>query len=402
MTICDLKECTACGACINTCPKGCISWYKDEYDTLLPQVDDSICVQCNACVRACHNNSKNLQFNTPIKTYAAWSFDKEDRRTSASGGITSVFYQYTIENGGFTAGVELTRERGARFIELKSCEDIQRVKNSKYLYAHMDDIFKKIRLALKDNKFVFFVGLPCHVAALKTYLGKIADSDNLLTADILCHGVVNEDYFFQYLNDIEKRYGKKGDHISFRDPVLGTETFKFTLKSNSESKPFYNQNHYDKNLYYIGYMHELQYRENCYQCHYARTERVSDLTFGDFDGLGKSKPFNHWNRQVSLCLVNTEKGDKYLSAVSDKLFLEERSLEEAVKPQRQLKAPAKGHPNRKLFLENYKVQKNFGKAAKPCLQTELKQNRKNHIISTCYMSVRWLLPVRLLKKILHR
>lgn len=402
MEICNPNECTACGACINVCPKGCISWEKDEYETLIPLVDNEKCIGCNSCVRVCHNNTSELVFNTPIKTYATWSLDAEDRRTSASGGITSVFYQYTLNRGGFTCGVELSRETGAHFISLEKLSDIQRVKNSKYLYAHTDDIFQRVRQALKENRFTFFVGLPCHVAALKTYLGKLSNSDHLLTADILCHGVVNEEYFFQYLNEIETKYGKRGNIISFRDPNLGTETFKFTLRQTSDREPFYVQNHYDTNLYYIGYMHELQYRENCYHCRYARIERVSDLTFGDFDGLGKEKPFNHWKRQVSLCLVNTEKGAHFLDEVKDKLFLEERTLEEAVKPQRQLKAPAKGHLNRNQFLKNYLVYKDFGKAAKPCLKSELKRNQKNHIISTLYMSIRWLIPVRLIKRIMQK
>ena len=149
-------------------------------------------------------------------------------------------------------------------------------------------------------------------------------------------------------------------------------------------------------------MGELQYRENCYQCHYARTERISDLTLGDFDGLGDDIPFKYPRRNVSLCLVNTEKGMTFLNKVSDKLFLEERTLEEAVKPQRQLKEPAKGHPQRKLFLENYVKYKNFTKAAAPCLQNELRKNKRFKIISNIYMSVRWLLPVKLLKKIFKR
>ena len=118
----------------------------------------------------------------------------------------------------------------------------------------------------------------------------------------------------------------------------------------------------------------LHYRENCYHCRYARAERISDLTFGDFDGLGIEKPFAYGNKQVSMCLVNTPKGEKNLKDVSARLLLEERTLEEAVKPQCQLKAPSPKHPMRETFLEIYKEQHDFTKAAKASLKKELKRN----------------------------
>lgn len=379
MDICPRENCTGCGACANACPKSCISWVKDELDTLYPIIDESICIHCDACRRACPNNSE-IEFHHPIKTYAAWSLDKEDRRTSASGGITSVFYQYTLNRGGFTCGAELTLEKGVNYISLQSVDDIQRVKNSKYVFSHTNDIYKQVRQALKARRFVFFIGLPCQVAGLKTFLGKLANDENLLTADIICHGVANEDYLFQYLHHIEKKKRIKTEELSFRDPEFGTEMFEFTLRSGDNV--FYKQNHYGTNLYYIGYMDELHYRENCYHCHYARTERISDLTFGDFDGLGKDKPFEHWNRQVSMCLVNTQKGERYLKEVAGMLFLEERTLEEAVKPQRQLNAPSKGHPMRGVFVEEYKRTHDFTRSANKVLGKKVRKNRIRKIVNT--------------------
>ena len=85
--ICLKKECTACGACINICPKNCITLKKDDVDTLYPVVDESLCIHCECCLHVCPNN-KELEYHDPIKAYAAWSLDKENHRTSASGGIT--------------------------------------------------------------------------------------------------------------------------------------------------------------------------------------------------------------------------------------------------------------------------------------------------------------------------
>lgn len=386
--ICPKDYCTACGACANICPKGCITWVKDNVDTLYPQIDEGACVHCDACRRACPNNIE-LEYHRPIKTFATWSLDKENRRTSASGGITSVFYRYALRKGGFTCGAELSLDNGVNYIKLEDEEDIKMVKNSKYVFSHTNDIYIQARQALKNGRFVFFVGLPCQLAGFKSFLGKLADSENLLTADIICHGVSNEDYLFQYIHHIEQKKKRKTLALSFRDPAYGTESYVFTLRANTndsvqkqshscchsdEKKVFYKQNHYGLNLYYIGYMNSLHYRENCYHCRYARTERISDLTFGDFDGLGKEMPFNYGKAQVSMCLVNTPKGMQHLQEVANNLFMEERTLDEAVKPQQQLKGPAKKHPMRQTFLNLYCQSHDFAYASRISLKREIKRN----------------------------
>lgn len=383
MDICTKEVCTGCGACANICPKQCISWVKDGVDTLYPSIDKTLCVNCDACRRVCPNNNK-LALHSPIKTFATWSLDTENRRTSASGGITSEFYRYTLKRGGFTCGAELTLDKGVNYIPIKCEDDIKRVKNSKYVFSHTNDIYRQVLKALKEDRFVFFVGLPCQVAGLKSFLGKNADNDNLLTADIICHGVSNEDYLLQYIKHIEKKKKCKADALFFRDPIFGTETYEFTLWHGHSM--FYKQNHYGTNLYYIGYMNGLFFRPNCYKCRYACTGRISDLTFGDFDGLGQSVPFNHNKHQVSLCLVNTSKGSKNLSELSDYLYVEERTLEEAVEPQRQLKAPAKGHPQRDRFVQEYKETRNFVLAARKALKRDLCKNIINHIVYILFIS----------------
>ena len=235
MTICDLESCTACGACINACPKNCITWRKDIYDTLYPQIDENTCVKCNACIKVCHNNNHTIQFNRPIHTFATWSLDDEDHRTSASGGLASVLYRYCVENCIFTAGVELTRKGGAHFIEVKFISDIGKVKNSKYVYSYTDDIYSKIKKRLLKNEKVFFIGLPCQVAALKTFLKDKCESDNLITADILCHGVANEDYLFQYLDDIESKLGMEADEVCSVIRLIARDSVSHFAPNNTQA-----------------------------------------------------------------------------------------------------------------------------------------------------------------------
>ena len=39
----DKKNCCACGACMNVCPKDAIRMEEDEYGFLYPQIDDKMC-----------------------------------------------------------------------------------------------------------------------------------------------------------------------------------------------------------------------------------------------------------------------------------------------------------------------------------------------------------------------
>ena len=92
--------------------------------------------------------------------------------------------------------------------------------------------------------------------------------------------------------------------------------------------------------------------EACYECPYAQLERTGDLTLADFWGLGKSIPFGgDPSKGCSLILVNTEKGRNLLHSVKDRLFLEERTVEEARQGNGQLRNPAPRQPMRDTFYK---------------------------------------------------
>ena len=47
--ICDKNRCTGCSACLNSCPKKCITMKEDEYGVLIPYIDEDKCINCNIC-----------------------------------------------------------------------------------------------------------------------------------------------------------------------------------------------------------------------------------------------------------------------------------------------------------------------------------------------------------------
>jgi hypothetical protein len=112
--------------------------------------------------------------------------------------------------------------------------------------------------------------------------------------------------------------------------------------------------------YQIGYHNSTFYRPNCYACKYANPSRVSDLTIGDFRGLGRLAPYDGDCRKdkhlgITCVLVNTTRGGQLLSNLFETgaLHGNERPLEEGLSFQIQLIRPPVPPKYRKAFLEMY-------------------------------------------------
>lgn len=370
MNICDRNKCAACYTCYNICPKNCISFNTDEFGIDFPVIDNKKCIGCNLCIKTCPANN-NSSFNNPKNAYATWSLDNEDRKTSASGGLASVLYNQIISEGGIAYGVCMDNDFNLNFKGAINKEELRGFKGSKYVHAFVNDSFTKVKEDLKNNKKVLFIGTPCQIDALKFYLGK--EYESLYTADLICHGTPPITYLKEYIDVIKREENINPNKILFRED----NEFNFILCKDSIENRLYNKSGlYDE--YIQGFLSALFYRECCYSCKYATNKRVSDITIGDFWGLGLKEPFNYpYTGSISLALVNTDKGQDILNRSKDKLFIEKRSLEEAIEGNEQLNHPSKCHKKHNLFKQLYK---DYGvtKAISECMQDELKQGYKNY------------------------
>lgn len=69
--------------------------------------------------------------------------------------------------------------------------------------------------------------------------------------------------------------------------------------------------------YGIHFLNGDCYRESCYQCRYADTNRVGDLTCGDFWGVEKVRTQFMDTKGVSVVLVNSEKGKAFFEKIKE-------------------------------------------------------------------------------------
>ena len=374
--ICNHDKCTGCAACKDVCPKQCITMQPDDLDALHPVVDESICINCGLCEKTCPNN-RELSYKLPHKVLAAWSNDNEVRRTSASGGIACELYHYWIKNGGVATGVVFDRDEGCHFILLENESDIKAVQNSKYTFSDTAGIYKVVKQKLQAGISVLFIGVPCQVAGLYGFLKK--EYDNLTTVDIICHGMPPATYLEQHIKSIEDKKKEYTHQLFFRDPKYYTYTYTFTLK-NFKGKEFYNKKVLTRDNYQLGYHRALIYRENCYSCNYARKERISDLTIGDFSGLGRFAPFEYDKHTVSCILENTDKGAALLKKLNGALSMFERPACEAFEVEKQLKSPSVKHSRRSIFEKVYRKTRNYELASNIALKEEKKKAVKTAII----------------------
>lgn len=352
------KECCGCGACMNICSKNAISMLEDQYGFLYPNINESICIKCGACKNICAYQKDNGG-NESLKVYAGIS-KNTNIMYSASGGIFFSLATSILNENGIVYGVSMENIRGCltpMHIGVEKIEDLYKLQGSKYVQSCTGNIYKDVLNKLKSGRLVLFSGTPCQIDALKSFLKK--DYNNLLTIDIICHGVPSIKFFQDYIKTLEKKINGKILEFKFRDKTLGwglnskiiyrnnNETIKEKIIPASESS------------YYRLFLSSYIYRENCYHCKYANSKRVGDITIGDYWGISiehpeltKKKKLNE-RQGVSCILINTVNGEKYIDKYSNNLMLYNSMFDKVKIHNKQLNSPSLLSDSRKEILNIY-------------------------------------------------
>lgn len=376
--ICEKNKCVGCFACYNTCPKNAIEMITDDNGFIYPKINKDKCINCNLCKKVCPAIN-DLEYKLPQKCYAAQRKDKIKLKESSSGGAASVFAEEILSKNGIVYACAFEENFKIHHIRIDKKSDLKKMKGSKYVHSYIEDTYKKAKNDLNDKKQILFIGTPCQIAGLKLFLKK--DYDNLLCVDLICHGVPSQLYLKEELES--EINTNKISELKFRID----NDFKILAKDN---KKILMDKSMDKSRYYEGFMDSFFYRENCYECKYARIERISDITIGDFWGLKENSTlYNIKDKGVSIILTQTEKGEKFILQCKNKFNIEERYLEEGVEGNSQLRHAAIKDKNYSKFKKLY-PKKGFSKAydtTRPVL-TMKKKLKKIKIIKNIYYKLK--------------
>lgn len=352
------NDCCGCGACMNICPKQAIFMQEDEYGFLYPKINESLCIECKICQKVCFYQNKEPQ-NEPIKVYAAVNKDEKQLLKSASGGAFSAIATQFLKENGVVFGATLTfenEEANPHHVYIEVVEDLPKLQGSKYVQSSLNDCYKEAKEFLEKGRKVLFSGTPCQIASLYGYLGK--DYENLLTIDVICHGVPSARFFNDFLkNEKDKNFASKVIDYSFRDKTKGWGmNTRIDFIENVSNKIISKYSPARLKSYNTFFLDSDIYRENCYSCKYARKLRVSDLTIGDYWGIEGEHPelknsnvFNE-KKGISCILVNSEKGLNYCK----NLYLILSTFDKVSKKNAQLKKPSNLSEKRNKILDMYK------------------------------------------------
>jgi len=210
------------------------------------------------------------------------------------------------------------------------------MQNSKYVQSELGDSYKRAESYLSQGRQVLFSGTPCQIAGLLSYLGK--DYENLLTMEVVCHGVPSPKFWRIYINNLSLG----GELISYTFRNRSNERLMQTtvaskvprLRGTQEATVVasWGIKHIPprEDSYYGPFVRNESFRLSCYYCQYAKPERVADIMMGDCDSK-KNYPDFYPLESKSILLISTDKGKKTWETVKNNFEYTELNLKEEAK-----------------------------------------------------------------------
>lgn len=370
INITNKKDCCGCSACVQRCPKQCISLHEDNEGFLYPHVNTNDCINCGLCEKVCPwlNRQNKLQ---PLEVLAVKNRNEEERMASSSGGVFIALAKKVIADGGVVFGAVFDEKWEVKHTYAEKIEDVKPMMGSKYLQSRIENSYKDAENFLKDGRLVFFTGSPCQITGLHNYLRK--NYSNLISADFLCHGVPSPGVWRKYLNEafdrseISPTSEKKAvsysstsltykiKNIEFRNKTFrGWKNYSLvingTLSESGENSILLSES-FHQNPYMQGFLSDIYLRPSCYKCKCKNGISHSDITIGDFWGAPKTMPDFDDDKGIGLVLVNTNKG----KVIFDSLDMDVRktTIENARISNGGFNDNTAEHPNRKIFFSMY-------------------------------------------------
>lgn len=324
------KECCGCTACKNVCPKDAISMEEDIEGFLYPVIDKNKCIKCGLCDKVCPIKNKKENNHNKIIPFIVRTKNEKQLMESTSGGFFTPIAKYIIEqkNGNVFGVIYDSNDKKIKHICInnKNYEKIELLKGSKYVQSHLGDIFKSIRKLLEDGEVVLFSGTPCQVEGLIKFLRK--DYSNLITVDLICHGVPSPKLWKEYVKYQENKYKSEIESVNFRNKTYGyhSGTMKLVFKN---KKKYYGSARVDFLL--KSFFSEIASRPACYDCQFKNRNHLADFTIFD---CWYAKDINNIidedDNGFTNLFINSEKGKILFDDVKDNYYVYRNNIERTI------------------------------------------------------------------------
>ena len=339
------EDCCGCHSCYNACPKKAIQMISDDEGFLYPEIEADKCVSCGICVNKCPavNRPELLRLN---RAYACCAKDRDLQMKSSSGAVFALLSNEVLSEGGVVCAAAFDDNLKVIHFCTDDAKQAERFKTSKYVQSEIGSVYSEIKEYLTSGRKVLFAGTPCQAAGLKAYLNK--DYEELVTVDLICHGVPSPEVWKKYLSEIAD--GRKVTAMTFRNKEKGIDrsTLDYTLENGTVIQEKYGESPYIK-----GFISNLYLRPSCYRCHYKGCERCSDITIGDFWSAKEYYPEVYSQYGTSAVIIHSTAGRDIFQKIYGQLQICDAKPEEIAVWNSCLLEAVKEPEERKAFFEQW-------------------------------------------------
>ena len=337
------EDCCGCGACRAVCMHRAVEMKADAMGFPYPSVNEAACTECSLCESVCAFRPEEPK--PAPKAYAIRFPEFLDG--SQSGGLATALMRKAINEGYVVYGAAMDADFVVRHRRVTTVEEIEPLRLSKYVQSETVPILEQLVSDLKLGRKVLFTGTPCQCAGMASLAAHF--KAQLLTADIICHGVPSPAIWKDYLAYSQDKEGEKLTGAFFRDPALGWHDSREPL--------LYGERRVTGRNYNFLYGHNLILRPCCAKCPFASAVHPSDITMGDCWGVEKALPgFADDNRGCSLLLVQSPEGEAFVWDFEESY--RKHAIELGKVMQENLVRPAIMHPRAKSLEKDY-IRKGF-------------------------------------------
>jgi coenzyme F420-reducing hydrogenase beta subunit len=317
----------------------------DSEGFLRPRVDEARCVSCGLCQKACPILHPPLRPDRDPRILAVINKNDRDRDRAASGGVFILLARNVLKEGGVVFGAAFQPDFSVAHEAAETEEAVLRFCGPKYSQSRIGTTYPQAKTLLEQGRPVLFSGTPCQIAGLRSFLKK--DYPQLLTVDIICHGVPSPGVWQRYVQErTRKDGGTAPDQISFRSKRNGWSGYEMVFRYPDREYRV----HHRQDPFLRGFLRELYLRPSCYQCAAKGIRRPSDITLGDLWGCRALCPELFDDKGTSLVLVHSEKGCAVWDALGDQIRVMPVT-EEAFRYNPATIRSMVPHPNRALFFQ---------------------------------------------------
>ena len=203
--------CTGCSACTEACLFSDKNGIKpiqliiNNKGLKVPRINSTTCKQCMMCYKACPVENKIFNSDVTFETYKekigncyfGYSLDAEHRFSAATAGIATEIAAYLLDTHQVDGVISSYQNDTNQIInEIFSCsQEVRKTRGSIYRQVSLfNGLVEKI--AAGNHKKLLLIGLPCHIAGLKSLqeINALLKEIDFTTIALFCKQTKTEEF----------------------------------------------------------------------------------------------------------------------------------------------------------------------------------------------------------------